>query len=200
MKKLIIIGIFGILILTTAFSQGSSMDGGKHDLYNGASITWATDDPGDQICVFCHVPHGGSTGELLWNRSKPATAYTTYESGTMEATSDSRFCLSCHDGATAIDAMTQHGAGDTGDEYVATASTGILGSSKELTGVAALGTDLSDTHPVSIVYAEATDHLQLKATAITNGVKLFGDGSTDYVECGSCHDPHAASGMPCRRC
>jgi predicted CXXCH cytochrome family protein len=87
----------------------------------------------NQICVFCHTPHGfntsmGEAGAPLWNKSIKATAYTTYNStgnggGTFTAGNRNAFatatidgqilavgsvslaCLSCHDGTQAMDNM-----------------------------------------------------------------------------------------------
>ncbi len=68
----------------------------------------------DQICVFCHTPHGADAnfaGAPLWNRAAGTASYTTYNSGTMQASvqgtnlsgSASLACLSCHDGTQAMD-------------------------------------------------------------------------------------------------
>ena len=70
----------------------------------------------DQICVFCHTPHGANTNLTsapLWNKAIPTTAtYSVYSTGTMQATapttagiqaSASIACLSCHDGTQAMD-------------------------------------------------------------------------------------------------
>jgi len=79
----------------------------------------------NQICVFCHTPHGFNTnsgatgvdgGGPLWNKSIKTTAYTTYNSVATYKTqtidgeilpvgSVSLACLSCHDGTQAMDNM-----------------------------------------------------------------------------------------------
>ena len=69
-----------------------------------------------EICVFCHTPHGGDTTAAvpLWNRTLAApSSYTTYDSlgsTSMDAAeapvgSVSIACLSCHDGAQAMDTL-----------------------------------------------------------------------------------------------
>lgn len=74
----------------------------------------------NQICVFCHTPHGFNTTQSgpLWNRTvKSSAAYTTYNAvsaGNISSTFDadapsigtvSLACLSCHDGTQAMDTM-----------------------------------------------------------------------------------------------
>ena len=68
----------------------------------------------DQICVFCHTPHGSNTAvdsAPLWNRATGTATYQIYSTGTMQASapgtslsgSASLACLSCHDGTQAMD-------------------------------------------------------------------------------------------------
>jgi len=73
----------------------------------------------DEVCVFCHTPHGASldpnTNTLLWNRiSSPPSGYSykPYSSASMtnpapdtadrKPTGISMMCMSCHDGVTSI--------------------------------------------------------------------------------------------------
>jgi len=78
------------------------------------------------ICVFCHTPHGGRTdvalgGAPLWNRRIPpnpdqnASYYTPYSSPNFDAVDTTNTpgkpkgvsldCLSCHDGTIGFDAL-----------------------------------------------------------------------------------------------
>jgi predicted CXXCH cytochrome family protein len=72
----------------------------------------------NQICVFCHTPHGFNPvpSGPLWNkRVSASTVYTVYNAGsnsssTLDADipqigSVSLACLSCHDGTQAMDSM-----------------------------------------------------------------------------------------------
>ena len=69
----------------------------------------------EEICVYCHTPHGASSAVTLplWNRTIKVTTYATYnELGTASLTqsvsqpgANSLSCLSCHDGQTAIDSI-----------------------------------------------------------------------------------------------
>jgi hypothetical protein len=68
-----------------------------------------------EVCVYCHTPHGANTtiAAPLWNRTIKNNTYKTYnELGTVTLTqpvgqpgANSRTCLSCHDGTTAIDSI-----------------------------------------------------------------------------------------------
>lgn len=69
----------------------------------------------DQICVYCHTPHGASgvVDAPLWNRTRTNATFTTYASlGSTTITQNittpgvnSLTCLSCHDGTVAIDSI-----------------------------------------------------------------------------------------------
>lgn len=68
-----------------------------------------------EVCVYCHTPHGANTTATLplWNRTLKATTYSTYDLlGTSTLTQSvaqpgaaSLSCLSCHDGQTAVDSV-----------------------------------------------------------------------------------------------
>lgn len=119
-----------------------------------------------EICVFCHTPHGADTSAAapLWNKALPAaSSYTVYTSDTITGQvgkpgAISLACLSCHDGAQAMDnIINAPGAGN----YIADGGglsgrgwtwTGANQSSGKMTGVAAVGKDLRNDHPVGIQY------------------------------------------------
>lgn len=134
----------------------------------------------DQVCVFCHTPHAAATAANqiipLWNRTTSASTFTLYAdtgAGTLDGkTADdgaatggiggvSLACLSCHDGSIALASVlnapgsgpaaeTAWGAGawiNAGSTLSGTTAAATLG------GVAGLGTDLSNDHPVAIQYA-----------------------------------------------
>lgn len=78
----------------------------------------ATRNDYQEVCVYCHTPHGASTAiDLpLWNRTTRATTYQTYNqlgtgsfsvdpTASMQPGAQSLSCLSCHDGQTAIDSI-----------------------------------------------------------------------------------------------
>jgi predicted CXXCH cytochrome family protein len=155
----------------------------------------------DEVCVFCHTPHAGNTkvGVALWNKGTPAGPYTMYSSSTLDMTiagspqGVSLACLSCHDGTLALDNMIN---GPGSGHYTASGasqaytwnSTNTLSS-----GVASLGTDLSNDHPISITYDNTVDTAFNSAASVTAaGLPLYG-ASSDQVECATCHNPHEAT-------
>lgn len=149
----------------------------------------------DQVCVFCHIPHGAYQSRPVWNRNlayqdNPGL-YTLYNSTTLDAivprpSGASKLCLSCHDGTLAIGSLMNNDA-------IRPANVAMQGGVTTMpAGPRNLGTDLRNDHPISmvpdpaadpeIVLPPAGDDVRLREGA-TPGVK-------DTVQCTSCHDPH----------
>jgi len=135
-----------------------------------------------EICVFCHTPHGSNSGANgtvpvpLWNKGTlPSTVYTVFRSGTMNGTAPANLaghmslaCLSCHDGTQAMDNMiNQPGSGGynasgarlpgtwynvDGPSEGSDTLSGALNAGPGGAGVFALGTDLSNDHPIGMPY------------------------------------------------
>lgn len=153
-----------------------------------------------QICAYCHTPHysDSAAGLPLWNRQAPVTTFTMYSSPTVKGTIDaapnpySLGCLSCHDGATAYDAVIKKPL-DV-DPPGSQPGTEIMKSSTmSLTRGRAVGAngDLSNDHPISVVYDVANGLNAVTANAgefveRVGDMRLY-DGK---VECSSCHDVH----------
>ncbi len=185
MKKLIT-ALATLALLGWAGGAAAGVDGSKHDLISNTDVGAGGTD---RICVFCHIPHGGGTGAPLWNRNAPATtSWTMYDSGTMDATvagspsGVSAACLSCHDGATAFDALIDKPGNITfsgANKLSAIANT-----------TANLGSNLANDHPISMKYGQPAADFNTVSAARTSGVQLFGSSGSETVECGSCHDPH----------
>ena len=105
----------------------------------------------------------------------------------------SLLCLSCHDGVTAVSAYSSNNpAGPTGSVLPFGTP---ANPTNVITGPAALGTDLSNHHPIGMSWDEVTagdDEIAQKTdtfkdTTITIGSVLTGG---DTMECSSCHDVH----------
>jgi cytochrome c553 len=121
-----------------------------------------------EICVFCHTPHHTNTAnnlKPLWNRgtSAPAsfTAYGSTIAGTSIASTDigstSLACLSCHDGVTTFDNLVnapgKSGVVNNGSDRGWTFSDVGLPASDFMTSSRLnIGLNLSNDHPVSVVY------------------------------------------------
>lgn len=165
----------------------------------------------EEICVYCHTPHGGSLDAPLWNRDltslKGAGKFQHYASNTLSSTvgannravnAESLACLSCHDGSIGVgDSLLNNpvtGAPTNRAAFVV-AGFGIqgprIGASNADTGATG---DLRDDHPVSFSYTAAygdltnAGDLQLDTAVEAAGLTLFGAGQN--VECSTCHDPH----------
>ncbi|MBI5455133.1 MAG: hypothetical protein HY956_10930 [Deltaproteobacteria bacterium] len=127
-----------------------------------------------EICVFCHTPHHTNQGWTItltpmWNRGTSAptsfTAYGTTIGGTTVVNSDigstTLACLSCHDGVTTFDnivnapgkGLVVAGGSDRGFVFYDFGSpvSDFMTSSR-----LNLGLDLTNDHPVSIVYNAST--------------------------------------------
>ena len=247
----------------TTFTNTNSVASTRHNLTQrdpqrtagAASATGIQMDPYrnnyEEVCVYCHTPHGSNTTTTapLWNRTMDtATTYTTYTSMTIEGTvgtpgTNSLTCLSCHDGKVAVDSIiNMPGSG----KYLKTQetsqsnsflnnqwnnstvdatthaqlnSTGCLAchstegvgatifvASTDFTAFA-LGTDLSNDHPIGVPYRGLTAGTDYAGGTTTSGNLLFfdrdGDSRADKnevrfyntgggyeVECATCHDPH----------
>jgi len=130
-----------------------STDGGGQNVGNAAT---------DQVCVYCHTPHGADISEEavpLWNRALPSTTYTrysntgtpTFDSAEASVGSVSLACLSCHDGTQAMDSVI-NAPGSGGHNPAGSVITGSTIGSMSGSPVPNLTADLSDDHPISIPY------------------------------------------------
>ncbi len=153
----------------------------------------------DEICVFCHTPHG-ATAVPLWNRNAPAGPFTGYTSNTFNGGAivlgaGSLNCLSCHDGVSGLNVIVNGVGPGAGRAITMNANGNVIGA-----GPTDLGTDLSNDHPVGFLYATsaAADNGIAAATTALNTNWINTSGATTIagllrsgqVECASCHEPH----------
>lgn len=169
----------------------------KHNLSaaSGNAVRAATLD---EVCVFCHTPHGAYQSRPVWNRNlgyqDSLALYDLYGSTTLDSsavrpTGASKLCLSCHDGTLAIGSLMNLDA-------VRPASVAMQGGVTAMPpGRTRLGTDLRNDHPISMVPNVAADP-EIQLPPAGDPVRLR-EGSTpgvkDTVQCTSCHDPHLTS-------
>ena len=203
MKKAVLLAVTAVLATaTTSFAQfTATIAGGPHDLSNGSAVRNSNATINGQTCVFCHVPHSGSTNLPLWNRSAPTGgAYQVYTSSTSNtvatgagiAAGISGACMSCHDGTIAMDVVTNvnglpFGTAPTGGTVAFTAgpnkkatySNGTGGTANVMTGgLPFLGSDLRNDHPVAVTYQAAVTADPSHYTAITQvGAKIYVNGA-----------------------
>ena len=150
--------IAGLLTAAYAGQATAQITGSPHDLSGDA-----TGDNGE-ICVYCHTPHGttSSVEAPLWNKPSTGATYTPYDSTTIDGDilsvgSVSVACLTCHDGTQAMDAVIN--APGTGAGSMSGA--GLIGAITGASGMADLGFDLSNDHPIGIQYGGFVDGVQI---------------------------------------
>ncbi|MCF6280668.1 MAG: cytochrome c3 family protein [Candidatus Polarisedimenticolaceae bacterium] len=188
--------------------------GSKHDLgitnYYGPMGGSST-----EVCVFCHTPHGANIEEgPLWNRKiTNTTLFQMYTSPTMDTTcaatpnSLSLACLSCHDtafgggGSGAVDSIDTHNiindSNSDGGESTPNCNACHPGGGVFPGEWWQIGPDLSNDHPISIIYADAlADDPGFNPPPDPekgwSDIKLF----NGRVECPSCHNPHDPTNVP----
>lgn len=175
MKRAIVMSMCLVMGAGVASAQITNT---AHDF---SSETWSQ----GRICLPCHTTHNADAASTtpLWNHESTTSVFTMYSSSTLNGTIDtepadiSKACLSCHDGTVALE---NFGGTTNGTTYV--------------TGGALLDTNLSNDHPISIIYSAGTGAGQDPELNPTSA--SYADGTiADYlfagkVECASCHDVH----------
>lgn len=179
------------LLLATALAAVNAWGGivgAKHDFTTGGN-GWYTSN---QICVVCHTPHNanGAAGAPLWNHEVTVRVFQLYTSTSMNATvgqpgSNSKLCLSCHDGTVALDSW----GGTVGTVKWPQGHADVVGGKGWL----------HEDHPVSFTYDGAlasTDGGLVDPAAAASG--LGGTIAADMLydgklECASCHDVHSSA-------
>ncbi len=179
--------IFFTFAATGSFAE---ITGSKHDF---SLQSWSD----GQLCKVCHTPHNANqsvSSAPLWNHELSSeTNYTLYNSDSMnqhtvQPKGISKLCLSCHDGTVAVDSF----GGKTGSMKILPGEPGYI------------GTDLSDDHPVSIIWNHQTiipyefdeqclychDYIGEDPEKFRLPFYTYDGGTTYNVECSSCHDPH----------
>lgn len=176
--------IYALIILIFFTSQVlSEIKGTKHDLSISGSGTYKAAAE-TQVCVFCHVPHGASPADPLWNHASTVQTFTPYDksvsltlkSNPGQPDGSSKLCLGCHDGTVAVGSTSSMGI--------------ISGLSSSIQGAAKIGTNLSSSHPVSFVY---DNNLSVQNGELVNPASLTSKVLLDKnskLQCTTCHDPH----------
>jgi cytochrome c553 len=169
----------------------------------------------DEICVFCHTPHGASAQSTLWNRVDPgnmgsfplygnplvikgdfpgqpdpagAVARSQYQTVTDYPNGASKMCLSCHDGNTALIGEVLNAPNDLGGSIAMV----NLGSFSKTVA-------LNTSHPISFVYNNSVLADIVAVPAKAGAYRLpAGPAATDVrldgnsrMQCTTCHDPHS---------
>lgn len=160
---LCIVAVFGAAVMV-ALPAKAGIVGGPHDLSVSLGI--------EEICVPCHAPHNSRSplDGPIWNHA--LSDQTFMRNGEVVTLGwSSKLCMGCHDGVTAV------------------GSYGNLAGLDPLTGGAAIGTDLTNDHPIGVDYP-LSGHGWYDPVAVPEVGDLLEDGK---VECSSCHRAHSAS-------
>ena len=136
-----------ILAMGVGTARAQNIDGSPHDLATGVNDN-------NEICVYCHTPHGANLNveAPLWNKPLTGATYTTYDSTTIDGDilavgSVSLACLTCHDGTQAMDTVINAPGSGAGSGTIGSGVGTIPPAS-----IANLGTDLTNDHPIGIQY------------------------------------------------
>ena len=145
-------GAATLLLFSSAVN--AQVAGSPHDL---SALPLATSN---EVCVYCHTPHGADINAPvpLWNKTLPTgTTYQRYsdlQTSTLDGLeapvgSVSLACLSCHDGGQAMDAVINAPGSGMNSGNIAG---GVFMTNQGTDPVPMLGVDLRDDHPISIQY------------------------------------------------
>ena len=156
-----------------------------------AGVINSAHDPAGEGCQTCHAPHNAqvtTTNQqslLLWSKGFSAQTFGTYESPTMdsptaevggtqpantEARMYSYLCMSCHDGVTT-------------PTLIGSSAGSAIGNPTTHFG-------LKNDHPINMPYDESKDKgLAPKSALTTSQLVLY--GTTNTVQCASCHNVHS---------
>lgn len=207
------LGLAASVLLLASTSARAGILGSPHD-FHGESWNISASDP-NAVCSPCHqAHHADSTIVPLWGHTTskgPWIMYSALNSPSFKAapsqsptpTSTSLACLSCHDGTVAVNS---YGGTIQG------------GNAVYITNSAAIGQDLTHTHPISFTYdaslvgtgpnqdqflynPDTTQVLTPDTGTFIPGnapmtINSFLLGGNHRMECSSCHDVHNQVGTP----
>ena len=171
--------IYAMITAVFVLALSSVVAAGTADTSHNLSAT----NDNSEVCLPCHIPHDSDeTIGFLWNHAYPEdSAFDVYEGADLGM--ETLSCMGCHDGQT------------TRDDYFGGHNGGGV-----LTGRAALGTVLTNDHPVGIEYP-ADSRYAAKGTTSTGvtginagpgkDLPLFSNEGVDQIECSTCHSAHS---------
>lgn len=204
MKRIALCGLAAIplaFLATTAMANGSGngIVGSPHDF---SGEVW---NHRGEICRVCHVPHDhnrnvdlGALG-ILWDHQVSTQPYLMYAEDThimwidgaadAEPTGTTKMCLGCHDGTVGVDQF------DNKTENTGTVFIGDWNSGYQIPGALMPG-DLSNTHPLGVVYDAAADGGLHPISNPMGGSGTIADvlETGNKIACMSCHDVHDEPG------
>lgn len=176
--------VFVVVLTARAVAQDlSKVENTPHNLAN--LDVWGVTIPENRVCLPCHTPHNAKLdetgqGQVLWNHAITEQTFQMYTTSAghqgRQPEGPSKLCLSCHDGATALDSF-----GNNEGFF----SNVLIAADRPSN----LGIDLRDDHPIGVEYPPP-GLLGYKDKSTFTGVKVVTIDGVDRVECTSCHDAH----------
>lgn len=224
--NMVVLAIF-FISLGIGRASMAGVAGSVHDFSTGGTSGFRALNE-DEVCIFCHTPHGGEYQDVsgnrvpLWNKDLTAQENATYtmygqttpESDTYNAKPLSAWapitgkplgisllCLSCHDGVATseIDVVINYSPDGPISMPANMDAIADLGAASPPHRNPNIGQDLSNDHPISILYNNAPPTLVSADTATRGNVAGLKDPSlidvslklfNGRIECATCHDPH----------
>lgn len=221
MKNFSLLVVTMVLLTTPAWGKGpAGVSNTIHNLSTANPIAFQYQSNVDEVCVFCHTPHGGLLTGPLWNHSMPAAdSFTHYNSATLsdylkgldagrDVNDESLLCMACHDGSVAVDHLINKPNSLGTDPVKFGSSTEVFINEVNDTPFARIGAtfanlsgtgDLSDDHPISFsydsvladpMYDGGSKNLELNDVTAATTAGVRFFRAENNVECSSCHDPH----------
>jgi predicted CXXCH cytochrome family protein len=143
------------------------------------------------------VPYGGA---IVGGTGTTLAGTTVNQPG-----ANSLNCLSCHDGTVGLNVIYKNGW-QVLPPFAMIPGSGFLGNPPDSLDWAgydagptptfnpviggAAGSDLTNDHPIGILYTAGIAGLDPIATPQGVGLRFYDYGAGDTVQCASCHDPH----------
>ncbi|MBI5115457.1 cytochrome c3 family protein [Candidatus Poribacteria bacterium] len=211
------ISILALAMLPCA-ATAAGVAGTAHDLNYTSNRVYFSGSTCD-TCAYCHTPHGALTFNEyvgpLWNQQNTETSVENngvlYSSDTIDMVTQgfnpdtfygiagpSNACLSCHDGVQAMDTLANgmspagaSGHGTDTDESIIDSGGSDVGAGPAGPASATGVVNLSDDHPVAIIYDTGRD-TAFNANPMDAGGRSLLHPPDNTVECTSCHNPHEA--------
>ena len=156
----------------------------------------------EEVCVFCHVPSGGTreVQQPSWiaDPSPNGRTYSTIDTlnvGTDLASSSlgatSLVCMSCHDGSQAPIIAAKAGRMDdthpSGVIYAGTQAESVVGAQRRVPGSSFTPPESAVIRGRKVWWIETGSGLGRQKQDLFLGSRSDG---MPYVECATCHDPH----------
>lgn len=213
--------VFSSLLL--AATASASVINTKHNLAHWSPYAYRAVSE-NRVCIFCHTPHNANPAGPLWSHQlSGASTFKKYSSSTLRilvdagaktesgytssgdastVTGATKLCLGCHDGLTALGAITTGGGSKTIEMTIENLGGQSSGYDEDANTV-----NIQNKHPVSFNYnptvlLNLTGGVSKKGAVY--GMPTSGENGTAInpfvaemvrraggrIECTICHDPH----------